>query len=385
MLHAIGQKREVFLDFLRGFALLGILAVNLPLLAEQQIIPSKYSDDVSRLIKATIAFFFTGKFFIIFSFVFGYGFSILIENLEKKNLNVKKIFSKRLIGLFCIGLFHAIFFYEGDILVTYAILGFFLFLIKDKTEETWKKYILMFWIISIFTNILLGVINFYQHSVVHDSLIEMAKTASIEKQGNFLQVALQRSKELFFAYPVIILYNWPSAFMMFIVGLLASKKKLLQNPQLIWEQAKGRKRYIFLIAVLTNLCYSQLESSKNLYLSMFFGSLLSVAGISLAFLYILVIIRIFFLQKTENFIVSLISNAGTMSLSNYLFQSIIAGFLFYGWGLGYYEKLSPLKYIIFIPLIYFLNLILSFFWKKISEIGPFEWVLRKWVYLKIEE
>ncbi len=385
MLNAIGQNRERFLDFFRGFSLIGILTVNLPMLAETPYGLTAFHSESSEIVRAIIAFFFTGKFFILFSFVFGYGFSILLKSLEKKNLDSKRIFYKRLVGLGTLGLIHAIFFFEGDILVSYSFLGFFLYFLKDKSEDTWKKYILTLWVISFFCYGILGVMEYYLRFTDSSTLQEMHNLSVEAKSGNFLTGAFQRAKDLVFTFILVIIpYNWPSAFLMFILGIYAAKHKILSEPKKIWDFAQGKKRYILLVAIVSNLGYMFSFFSTNPILSFFLGSMLCVSGISLSFLYVLSIIWLFFLEHKENFLIDLVSTAGTMSLSNYILQSVLAGFIFYGWGLGYYTKLSPEQVAGLGVLIYSANLLFSYIWKKFFSLGPLEWVLRKWMYWGIE-
>lgn len=378
------ENREKLLDFLRGFSLFGILAVNLPMLAEPQYGISSFHSISSEIVRGLVSFFFTGKFFILFSFVFGYGFSILIQGLEKKNMEVKKLFYRRLLGLGFLGILHGIFFFEGDILFSYAILGFFLFSLKNQSEEKWKKYIISLWILSFFCYGLLGYLEYYLRIENNANLHEMHRVAVEGKLGSFWDGASQRVKDLGFAFIFIIVpYNWPSAFLMFLVGIYSAKRKILSEPKKIWDYAKGKKRYILLFAIISNLGYSYSHFNVNPFASFFLGSLLCISGVSLSFLYVLVIIRFFFLNPKEGLIIQMVSNAGTMSLSNYLLQSILAGFIFYGWGLGFFTQLSPEQVGLVTILIYLFNLIFSMIWKKFFSLGPFEWLLRKWMYYEV--
>ncbi|MDX1959120.1 MAG: DUF418 domain-containing protein [Leptospiraceae bacterium] len=387
MLKGVVSERENFLDFLRGFSLLGILTVNLPILAgiHYHSLPLPFE---SELGKAIIAFFFTGKFFILFSFVFGYGFSILLSSLENKNLDAKKIFYKRILGLGVLGLIHGVFFFEGDILFTYSLLGFFLFKFKDSSEERIFKFIIIFWILSVIFYGLCGYGQFYKTSQVAQdpNLKKITEEIIAGKLNGFWTGAFQRAQELIVAFTfVVIPFNMPSAFMMFLFGIYSGKKKLLSDPEKIWNYAKGKKRYIFIVALFSNLGYTFSNYSHSGIVSFLLGALLSLGGISLSLIYVLLLIRIIFMNRSENLFVRLISSAGKMSLSNYILQSVLAGFIFYGWGFGYYTKLEVDKLFLVITCIYSCNLIFSHFWLKLYDIGPLEFVLRKWMYYDIDK
>ncbi|MCZ8238207.1 MAG: DUF418 domain-containing protein [Leptospiraceae bacterium] len=374
--------RLPLLDFLRGFSLVGILAVNLPYFAEPPYGFSPFHSTSSEVTRFLLNFFFTGKFFILFSFVFGYGFTILLYSSAQKGYEAKRVFYRRLIGLFTLGIIHAHFLFSGDILVSYSILGFILYQMKDLSDKTLIKCMGFFWILSILCYGIIGFLSYLPGESYGLDYESLTKESIANHFGTFYELTLQKIKEYYFSFPFLIFYNWPSAILMFLVGLMAGKRQLLSQPEKIWTYFQGKKRYLFIIAIISNLCYafSSLNQDSLLY-GVFFSSLLSIAGISLMILYILFWIRIFFLGSIkQNLFVTLLSRAGSMSLSNYLMQSIICNWIFHGWGLGYFGKLEPEWVAFLIVPIYGFNLAFSYFWKKFFALGPFEIILRKWTY-----
>lgn len=376
--------RLPLLDFLRGFSLLGILAVNLPYFAEPPYGISEFHSISSEITRWLLNFFFTGKFFILFSFVFGYGFTILISNSTHKGFEVRKIFYRRLIGLFFLGIIHAHFLYEGDILVTYSILGFILFQLKDLSDQKLFQWMIHLWILSIFCYGILGFLSYLPYEILAIDYEKLNQEAIANHFGTVSILTLQKFKEFYYSLPYLILYNWPSAFLMFVIGLWAGKRKALSTPESIWNYFLGKKRYILLTAIISNSCYAiSLYFEDSLLFGVFFSSLLSIGGISLSIVYVLIWIRIFFINNRtshDNIFFRMVSQAGSMSLSNYLLQSIICNWIFNGWGLGFYNQLSP-EWVAFLILpIYSFNLLFSFFWKKYFTLGPFEYLLRKWTY-----
>ena len=112
------NKRIDTLDYLRGFALLGIILVNIPALL--WINPPETSIDIAY--SRFLTLFVEGKFFSIFSFLFGVGFYIFISRAMAKNNNANLLFIRRMIILLLIGLVH-FYFQPGEALTVYAIFG----------------------------------------------------------------------------------------------------------------------------------------------------------------------------------------------------------------------------------------------------------------------
>ena len=125
------SERYVILDALRGFALLGIAMANFP---EFSLYTFMSAEDTATLplsgvdqwVRYLLYFFVDGKFYTIFSLLFGIGFSIIFENVARKGGNALSVFYRRMIVLAFIGIVHLMFIWSGDILLLYALLGMLL-------------------------------------------------------------------------------------------------------------------------------------------------------------------------------------------------------------------------------------------------------------------
>ena len=146
-----GKQRHIILDALRGFALLGICLANYPEFslysflenAPKALFPTLGIDTVTQWF---LYIFIDGKFYTIFSLLFGIGFSIILDNNRKRGANGIAIFYRRMFFLFLIGFAHLIFIWSGDILMLYAIVGMTLPLFlkcKDKTLVKWALFFLL--------------------------------------------------------------------------------------------------------------------------------------------------------------------------------------------------------------------------------------------------
>ena len=117
------NTREVFPDFLRGFALLGIVLVNAPFLGLSTVLGvsaadvSQAQNYVPALLINALAL---GKFYLLFSFLFGYSAGFVLKD-SKDNL---KRWIARAFFLIVMGALHASFLFHGDILFGYGVLAF---------------------------------------------------------------------------------------------------------------------------------------------------------------------------------------------------------------------------------------------------------------------
>lgn len=376
------KNRLAYLDLLRGFAILGILISNLPILAEPPFSMVVHHNDLSSWVKLFSLFFISGKFFLIFSFVFGYGFTILLASSERNGYDAKIIFFRRLFGLFFLGILHATLFFNGDILVSYSLLGVVLYFSRNMEDSKLFKIVGLFWFISLLCYGVLGIISHY--SLIGDPNLtaRMIEESMNGYSGSFFSAVIQRVKELSYTFPFILFFNWPSAFFMFLIGLYLGRTESLANPELLFERFKGKWVWIVLLGIIGNSLFSFGQMKETSYLVSFVStSMLAIGGVCFALIYCYALYQF---SKSENFILSKLreamKKAGTMSLTNYLSHSIILSFIFNGWGLGLYGKLKPeIALLITIP-VYGFNLVFSSIWRKYFSMGPFETILRKFTY-----
>ena len=155
-------ERIQVIDILRGFALFGILLVNMELFSHpfQQIMLGydELTSLADRLAVWGIELLAEAKFYPIFSFLFGLGFALQIQRAEQRGTRFVPFYLRRLFILLLIGLAHAIFIWVGDILVLYAFLGAILLLFfrrrSSRTLLIWAGIMLA--VSTIIIGVLLG-------------------------------------------------------------------------------------------------------------------------------------------------------------------------------------------------------------------------------------
>ena len=117
------SERHVILDALRGFALLGICFANFPEFSlytfqKPETTEAMPTAEIGKVIRFLQYLFVDGKFYTIFSLLFGIGFSIIISNAAKKGTDGFRIFYRRMIVLAAIGFLHLMFIWSGEYLIS---------------------------------------------------------------------------------------------------------------------------------------------------------------------------------------------------------------------------------------------------------------------------
>src|SRR5438045_9621336 len=130
------SERIDVVDVLRGLAILGILIGNMQWFSGYGMMPEALQSEsftpFSKAVQFLVHFFIEGKFYSIFSFLFGFGFALQIARAEERGDTRASVFKRRLAWLFVIGALHATLLWAGDILSVYAVMGFLLIVFRHK-------------------------------------------------------------------------------------------------------------------------------------------------------------------------------------------------------------------------------------------------------------
>jgi uncharacterized protein len=368
-------------DALRGFALLGILQVNIMAFASVFYgLPTgepEQSFGFNDLVHVFISTIFEMKFYLLFSFLFGYSVTLQMQSAVRAGEAFVPRFLRRQAGLWVIGLLHAVLLFHGDILSTYAILGVVLLLWRNSADRTLIKSAV--WLISI-TAILWASLGVLQWMVgeVQDPAQDLlnAQYAYSAYTGGFGSVIMQHLNELKLMWLILLLIQAPCALAMFLLGFLAGKHQFLAQPDQYRPYLKPAiKAGLFiglpasLITALTALL------STGTYWEIFGLALSLVTAPFLTFGIIALMLK-FFGTERGLFWRDTLAPAGRMALSNYLLQSLICGFIFYGYGLALVDQTTAIGNVLIGVLIFAFQLFFSHWWMKHYYYGPLEWLLR---------
>ncbi|WP_338472115.1 DUF418 domain-containing protein [Niallia sp. XMNu-256] len=377
------KNRMVSLDIIRGLAILGIFLVNMlsfhsPLLYIEPL--EWWQEPFDKWVYMFIDIFIGASFYPLFSMLFGYGLVMSWDRARKRGINFYPIIFRRLFLLLIIGLTHAFLIWHGDILFNYALLGFiFLFFIKLSGKRMliigsifYLLPNLFLFSLLAFTMFIMGATDF---SISKPTLI--SQSIEVYQTGSFLEITRQRIADWSYSNNLFgLLTQLFTLLPLFFIGAGVAKLKWLERVR---EHQKAFT-IIFLIAfilggLLKILPYILTNNLATSYVQDLFG------GPLLAIAYGLVIAL---LAEKKGIRKGMINFAyvGRMSFSNYLFQSIVATLIFYGYGLGLYGKVSVTFGTLLVLMIYSGQILLSRLWLKFYYYGPAEWGWRNFTYWK---
>ena len=378
----MNTNRIQLIDSLRGFSLLGILMANL--LIFHYGIWGRDEIDLDSLSKLDwfslqfIKIAFEATFLPIFSLLFGYSLIKFVESIKNRGNQSRWYLLRRGIGLFVIGVIHSTYVWEGDILALYGLMLFILLPFIHRRAKT-----LIIW--SVILVVLLGMLSYGE--IEEDAVEQKEMQAFIEEtnniyaNGTYMEILDYRENAIppGFEDPIFlfILLLMSPIFMlpMFLLGMAMAKVSYFSHP------AKEQKSYLLgwlffpIGLVLKLLAY---KSGLEPYSAIF----IQVGGQLLAIGYIL-IFSFFYSKYSQRFIFTALESMGKLSLSNYLMQSIICTFIFYGYGLGLFNNLGVFYSIILGVIIFSVQCICSVLYLKFFKRGPFEYVLRVWTNLSL--
>jgi uncharacterized protein len=363
------------LDVLRGFALFGILMVNFPFFAMPEAgfggyVASTFPSWWDRAAHFVIQWLFDGKFVLIFSFLFGWG----LHTQMSRGADFKPRYLRRMIGLFLIGLAHAVFLFVGDILVTYAVVGLVLLKARDWPVRKLIHAAAWMWLLTVVSHAGLG---YLLETVPPWTAEEIQRMVDINSRGTFSEILSYRMVELMALYAVTPFLFAPQVLGAFFVGLAAAKTFANQGVHSIQPHAREIIRWLTIPALAANAAYAALSVFPHLIphsetLSMLgrglFTPLLTAVYMSVAVLLLT--------GNASQGLARLLGGEGRISLSVYVGESVLAGLVVYSYGLGLYGQIGPAFGIFICVLIYVLLVVLGNAWLSAFKLGPLEWILR---------
>ena len=372
------QKRQALPDQLRGFALLGIIVVNMPFLAVSNV--GTWELQLSNLSDKVVAFLIValaqGKFYLLFAFLFGYSLTLILKSRSAASTNR---YLRRLAGLAILGAGHAYLFFIGDILMSYALLGIVLLLFIRSSTRT----VLFASAFSYIIGLALLALVFFESVVAESStggLVPNPIALDQALKGSFIESVFGRANAIPDALLVQLVINWFPALSMFLLGLAAGRIGLLSDPTKyihIWRSCVIVGVLIGLPAGMASAWLALVpEDPDGVY-----GIAGVVVGFALAPALSAGYVGAIALLSHRRFM-SYAEPAGRMSLTGYLGESILLSAIFCGWGLGLFGALSLTQALLVALGAWIALELFAKQWLHRFAYGPFEWVLRSWSNLE---
>jgi uncharacterized protein len=369
------MQRDLAPDVLRGFALLGILVVNIQFMGlnSDQGARGEWTQGFANG-SATflIAALFAGKFYLLFSFLFGYSSNYVIRN-ESSN---RARWIKRCLVLITFGALHFTFLWHGDIIFLYGLFGLlltFFFFRADRTLKIWSRIIFF---ISTFFVILIGVLAFVAEYLLEENLDSSAVSTldEILLNGTFLESIPARLEVWLLSISLGIFLQGGLAFAAFLLGVRLARSNFLSSPMDKDANSKLIKKGLIyglpiqIIAAVILLRNEQAaDPSESVYLISLFISFVTAPLLSM--FYVGIVRK---LAEERPHLVMWMKPAGKMSLTIYISQSVITSLTFGPWGLGLFQDLQTWQVFVLAFAIWLLLSYLAAQWLKKFSQGPLE-------------
>ncbi len=390
-------ERIFTLDVVRGFALLGILIMNMPGFANSFFVEADgshlWSAPVDRVAEVVRDMLFSGKFNSMFSLLFGIGFTIQFARMQElAPEHATQLYLRRLLVLLAAGLAHAAFFWTGDVLHVYAALGLLLLLVlRHASDRMIIGLIFLLLLYPAFSGVarLLVMTPEITARLVAEAKAFEASNNLAYGQGSFLDAAREHMREFAYNYDNVWglwgnLGFYVQMATTMLIGVLIGRHHFERRiaELMPWvRRLQWRLLGIGLVCALAFGIIFQVERVPGPSPLKVLGSIAYVLSrLSLMLFYVLTIVRLAQLPAWQARFAP-IAAAGKMPLTNYLIQTLICTTLFYGWGLGWWGKVGPAAQLALAFGIFFLVQIpLSVMWLRRFRWGPLEYMWRVATY-----
>jgi len=391
------SDRIVSLDALRGFALLGILVINIWLFALPTVAtynPTLYGDftGVNYVAWVVSHVFFERKFVTLFTFMFGAGMVLFLESKERKGQPGRKLHVSRTFWLLVIGLGHAYLLWYGDILVFYALSGFIIVWVWQwRPLRQFALGAVLFTIPSLLY-LLLGVSYLVLPEEGRLQLEEELLSAFGADFSPEREIEIYQSgwlDQVTHRVPILVEYHtlgfvselfWTLGGMM-LVGMALYKWGVLSNGRstrfykrlLVGGGSVGLALVLIGVWVREVVAWETIPVLTLAFQFNYWGApILSVGYIG----GIMLLCRWF----RNGIVVQALSAVGRTAFTNYLFQTVVATTIFYGHGLGLFGQVSRIELLGVVVLIWAIQIPASVWWLERFRFGPVEWVWRTLTY-----
>ncbi len=386
-----GTERMDALDAVRGAAILGILLANVYAMAGFPFLPPDHYRSIRLAEWHPAALFFIlflieAKFYSLFSLLFGVGFAVFVQRAEARGAEAAPLFKRRLTGLLIIGLVHSFLIWMGDILATYALIGFALVPFLRKDDRTILRWAVAMLLLPIALYALMIVIAWIagvpqQAGASGASPQFLVDAATGFATGGYAEVL--KGNAIFTVAQVVrrfLLMFFPRVFGMFLLGYYIGRRNIfvdLDAHRLWLRRVFGGGMTIGLplafigarmegntmgVPGLAGLIETTVKTFGVPILSLGYA-----AGLCLLFARFGGLRRAF-------------APAGQIALTNYLLQSVAALTIFYGIGFGLFGRVPLVIALGGAGVVFVLQMIASKAWLSVAAFGPAEWLWRMFTY-----
>ncbi|KPJ90722.1 MAG: hypothetical protein AMS18_10160 [Gemmatimonas sp. SG8_17] len=410
-------------DVLRGVAVCGILLANILIFAfpaDSANLIAESSRTGDQLVGVFQGLFVEGKFYSLFSILFGAGIALQSRRAQSSNQPFTKVYVRRLIVLVLIGIVHGLLFFSADILAFYAVVAFIVLPFRKARPTALLSAAIVCHVIGL---LVLGAYAYRsdgnpvpqepswrtlvasRQPARHDAwLVVMPRVAKLLRvseldlyefmadeqrifaEGTWLEMVRHRAVRFsLIAMPLKLAFVSWRVLALFLLGMYFVRTSL--NIDRTAETTVYRRTAIsfFTLGMILQLVGAVAQANVGQYMLalpvFLIGVFTGVVAVSLGYAaWILTLCT----RKAKSALVHALAAVGRMALTNYLGQSIICGSIFYGYGLGLFGQLHATEVMMLTVPIFALQLVVSSVWLRYFQFGPVEWIWRTLSYLQVQ-
>jgi uncharacterized protein len=388
-------ERFELIDVVRGFALYGVLLANLIWVSQEgAVTPAQIAAlptaSLDSLVRDAVQFFVDWKFYTLFSFLFGLGFSVQLTRGERRGAPIIPLYLRRLSVLFGFGLVHAYLIWYGDILHHYALLGFVLILLRKRSD----RFLLgAGFTLAVLLPAAIVVIKALAgpaatpQAPVPANLQELGDRFRAFTSGNYVESLGENARyAMRFWISGVALHFLPSILGKFLLGFYAGRRRLLQAPEAHLQLFRKLRVWGLVLGLGGNLLWvwtTKLTHSGALAASS--GWVLAaqlpiyLGLIAMAAFYLSSIVLLWRVPAWHDRLAYL-APVGRMALTNYLTHSLTYLLLFFGFGLNLLGRVGATFCLALSIVIFAGQIVLSSWWLRHFQFGPAEWLWRSLTY-----
>lgn len=389
------EDRLHLMDALRGFALLGILLMNIEFF-NRSVHDFMSGIDTSPGAAGTAAWivyvFVQGKFWVLFSLLFGMGFALMQDRLEGSGRPFGWLYFRRTLALMAFGLLHIVLLWPGDILFAYSLTALMLMaFLQVRGVAVLVTGLGLYFGVSALWVLLGWAMGFMPEEAKAEMAAEMGDSVALGAAsdrlyatGSYLEVSLHRAEEYFTVMlQTVLMFQVPMALGVFLLGAWLLRSGRIQNAQ-------NHRRFWWLTLVIGALLGAvfirsslavgvSFDLQTGLGEALLAAGLMSLGSLPLSMAYLAAFVLLFQTGLGARAL-SVLAPAGRMALTNYLLQSLVCSLLFYGYGLGWYGEVDRWGQVQIALWIFAAQVALSPLWLRHFRYGPLEWLWRGLTY-----
>lgn len=388
-------ERLTLIDALRGAALFGVLLINMKWFAgmDSAVSPAALAAlptaPLDARIDDLIELLVSAKAIGVFSFLFGVGFAMQLESLERRGVSPRRRYARRLTGLLILGLVHWLAIWSGEILHVYALAGFIM-LALTRMRTRWLVVIGL--ALAVLARPLAGrlyLLTGGDGSLMTPALHDlMAMRLQVFQHGSFSDaIALQFRQDI----PWQLTSGSALAAVLhalgrFMIGMAVAREGYLRSPAAHWRGAAIMASIALPVGFVLEHDWTILRlmgelgwTPQPIAAQIFEHLCASLGVVCMTAGYVALFITLWQFAPARRAL-AMLAPAGRMALTNYLSHSAINYLLFFGFGLALMGRVGVAVCLAIAIAVYAMQIVLSRWWLARWNYGPFEWAWRWWTH-----